>query len=430
MTYAVLGVVGLVALFAGIERNARLMLVLWFSVVGFVPFWAGVLLPVFLPAVSIVGILTLLFFAPGSAVRLRSYDYAVLAFAGICLVAGLAGVARPGDVTMVLTQWVTSYFVARILIDRTGLEYLYRIASIVFTIVAVATIIEFNFDWNPYFSWIEGNAQYDAWGRTQMRGGVDRAEWAFGHSIALGCSLAMVLPLIAAANFRLRTRVALFGLCSIAIVYTFSRSGILTGILAALMVVVVYRGLGSVRARFGLVVGFGIAAWFSVPLISSVFEADKGLATTSSDYRGRLTGLIQTMNPFGLASGFQEASAGVYSFSGFKSIDSTFVFIGVSFGYIAAAIALLGISLLALTALYKRTSPAGIAVAAVLPALFTVAPITQFGCLLFFYVGAAAMTVWGSPALAERIRTRDRGKATSPSSSGILVTRVDTKDNS
>lgn len=394
MIIFVIGMIAAASIFFAVERNARAMLVLWLGVVAFVPFWVGISVPVFLPAISITGLFAVVFFYPGSNLRLGWPDFGVFAFGGLCLVAGVTGIARPGDVTMVLTQWVASYLVGRILVSQVGLSFTYRTIAVLFAAVGVCTILEFHFDWNPYFSWVVANPQYEAWGTTQLRGGVERAEWAFGHSIALGCSLALALPIIAGAQTRFAWKMAQYCVVLIGVVYTFSRAGLVTAVFGTAMLLVLYKGFGSFRLRLSLVCVSGLAAWILVPVVMGVFEADNGLATTSADYRGRLTSLIPTMKPIGVASGFYESSSGYYTFSGFKSIDSTFIFLGVSFGYLVAVLALVGVLAIAVVAIVRGTSVAGMAVASVVPALFTVAPITQFGCLVFFYIAVACMSLF------------------------------------
>ncbi|MCT1353179.1 hypothetical protein [Gordonia sp. p3-SID1431] len=118
--------------------------------------------------------------------------------------------------------------------------------------------------------------------------------------------------------------------------------------------------------------------------------------SVSSAYRLELDSLVSFMNPLGLADGYYEPVPGEYYFHGYASIDSTFIFVGVSFGWIAAMILLAGAVLVCGRIVVRRASVPDLAIASVLPALFTVAPITQFGSYLWFVIGIGGAALAGS----------------------------------
>lgn len=367
--------------------HPRVAFVAWVVACAFIPFWVGVSSPFYLPPTSIVGLLILASCFYKNKWVVNKLDAWVLVFCTLCLICGVVGISRQGDVTNVATQWLLSFVVGRLLIQRIGLRFAFSVIALTFAAVGAFAVIEFFSDWNPYYSWAIDNAQYTAWGHEQERGGIVRAEWAFGHSIALGCSLAVAIPITAATNFSNRTKLIIYVLLLTGAVVSFSRSGGVAAVLAVGLVIVTYRDNLRNRGRVLLLGMVSLVAFIAVPYISKVFETEGRLATVSSDYRFTLNDLIPTMNPLGLANGYTEPKAGEYYFQGFKSIDSTFILLGVSFGYLLAAIAIIGSALVTIRVLRGTTSASAIALVAVIPALFTVALITQFGSLVWFIIG-------------------------------------------
>lgn len=371
--------------------HPKFAIVLWLVVCAFLPFWFGVNDPFYLPPSSLAGLLVLGgAFAHGTW-RLSRIDLAVLLFCAICLICGLIGISRPGDVTNVVTQWLLSYLVGRLLVKNAGREYTYRVIALVFSAAAACSIVEYFFDWNPYYSLIVNNTQYLAWGHEQERGGIVRAEWAFGHSIALGCSLAIVIPIVFASNFKPIIRAIMVAVLLGGTVASFSRSGMLSAVLAIVICLLFYRSRSRSNAKLVFILVFAVVAWIAVPSIIRVFSEEGRRATISSDYRLTLIDLIPSMNPLGLAKGYTEPSQGEFYFQGFKSIDSTFVLLGVSFGYVVAALAISGSVWLMWRVVRRTTSAPAVAVLSIIPALFTVALITQFGSLVWFFIGMVSL---------------------------------------
>ena len=73
----------------------------------------------------------------------------------------------------------------------------------IFTIVAVLAILEFVTGTNLFITYLPNTTSlFDIWGTLQPRGGVIRAEGAFGHSIALGASLGIAVSLTLGSSFR------------------------------------------------------------------------------------------------------------------------------------------------------------------------------------------------------------------------------------
>ena len=252
---------------------------------------------------------------------------------------------------------------------------------------------------NVSLSWTVDNSQYAAWGHEQDRGGIVRAEWAFGHSIALGCTLSMAVPLAWIAPTT--TRVKTFQIVALALgtVASFSRAGLITLAVATALTALLYPR-GTKGSRLLLLGIAGLGAVYVVPKVQEVFAREGQLADISANYRLDLNSLLPFMNPFGLADGYFEPTRGTFYFHGFKSIDSTFILLGVSFGYIVLATVAVAAVSLVFKVLRRRGSPADVALVSVLPALFTVALITQFGSIVWFMVGMAG--AFAAPVLRRR----------------------------
>lgn len=388
--YVVAALLALLLFFASVV-HPKFAVVVWLTSVCFLPFWVGVDNPFYLPASSLAGLVVLGGAFVKNPWRIGRIDIAVLLFCALCLVCGVVGLSRPGDVTNVVTQWLLSFLIGRLLVQRAGPSFTYRAIAYIFTAAAICSIIEFFLDWNPYYSWVIDNTQYLAWGHEQDRGGIVRAEWAFGHSIALGCSLAMAIPIVLACNFRSAVRTGLIALLLGGTVVSFSRSGMISAVFALLLAMLFFSSKEKTRGRLAVVLTLGAIAWFAIPKILAVFAEEGRRATISADYRLTLIDLIPSMNPLGLAKGYTEPSRGEFYFQGFKSIDSTFVLLGVSFGYFVALLALAGVVWLAWQVIRRTSSAPAISILAVVPALFTVALITQFGSVFWFFLGMLSL---------------------------------------
>ncbi|KQU45083.1 hypothetical protein ASG84_12645 [Rhodococcus sp. Leaf278] len=388
--YVIAAIVGVLLILAS-AAHPKFAVLLWLLSACFLPFWVGVDNPFYLPASSLAGFLVLCGAFVRNPWRIGRVDTAVLLFCALCLVCGVVGLSRPGDVTNVMTQWLLSFVVGRLLVQRAGLPFTYRAIAYIFSAAALCSMVEFFFDWNPYYGWVVDNTQYLAWGHEQDRGGIVRAEWAFGHSIALGCALAMAIPIVFNCNFKSVIRASLIAVLLGGAVVSFSRSGMISAVFALLLSLLFFSDKEKTRGRLAVVFTLGAIAWFAIPKILSVFAEEGRRATISADYRLTLIDLIPSMNPLGLANGYTEPNRGEFYFQGFKSIDSTFVLLGVSFGFIVALLALGGVGWLTWRVVRRTSSAPAISVLAVVPALFTVALITQFGSIFWFFLGILSL---------------------------------------
>ena len=183
---AALGVAGFLL---GRRRPAALLAV-WLLVVCFVPIWVEV--RVLLPWSAASGIALL----GDCHVRLqRSSSRLVLADLLMCflfvwaMTPFLVGRLSLASFAGVLTVWIAGYGLGRVAPTAVDLRWIYGAVGVAFTGVAVLAIIEFVTGWHGLASWGPANATRASWQQIQVRGGLERSEGAFGHSIASGSVL-------------------------------------------------------------------------------------------------------------------------------------------------------------------------------------------------------------------------------------------------
>lgn len=377
---------GIAAMF--LARAPRLSLAIWVVAVFFLPIWVGVNLGFFLSAVTL---LTLGFVVLHSGrFRLAAPDAFMLLFVGVIV---LLFAAKQVDLSYLVSgvlELVLPYFWGRIIYERIGSRPIAGWIAGAAVAVGVLAVIEFLTGSNLFIG-IPGHGPLQAtWGTLQPRAGFLRAEGAFGHSIALGGALAMSAAFVLAT--RMSTWVKAVGLVviGVAVVFTFSRIGIITFVLTVVLSILVLRGVGtSIRwVTAGLL---AVGLFILVPFLDTVFLDAGSEAGGSADYRGSLTVLLSQVQLIGGASGWEDLVVGdTYLGSFTASTDNAFISLLLRYGYLPTAALFtvyVGAVVVALRA--GRMSPASVAIIAQLPGLFAVAFITQYGILLWFIVGVA-----------------------------------------
>ena len=388
-------------------------LVFWLIAVCFMPVWWAVRISLDWRPAIVAGIILLATFFGRLPQSFTAGDLGV----GMLFMAGvfpmLFGGASASSVFGLASQWMLGFLLGRLALLRLGEDLVYRIIVVMLTIVAVLALVEFAFDWHPWSLIGPNNQLYSIWGGIQGRGGLSRAEGAFGHSIALGCVFALTLPFVLAANLKARTRFALSCLMVGATLVTLSRAALLSAGLSLLLIVVFGgRAYGAESRRTALMVVL-VGALVTLPALSSVLAAAGDEAGRSAEYRGRLLDLIAAMEPLGLSGQGRTQVNGERYIGKFQSIDSQFILTGITYGWI---VLLLGLALLLLAAgvvIVGRASPGIIAIVGQTPALASVALITQYNIYFWFVagLGVAALAKYNqedSDALAasERWRTQ------------------------
>lgn len=361
----------------------------WCVVVAFVPVWWAVKIGTDWRPASLFAIVLL----ASMVGRLpRRWNLADLGLGILFLAAAfpaLVGGATASTLYGVFTQWVLGFLIGRALLGVGGAERVYRTLAITFGIVGALAIVEFLSDFHLWKLIGPHNSLYALWGDIQYRGGLPRSEGAFGHSIALACSIAMAVPLVFAARFKVWVQVLLLALMGGGILFTFSRTGMVSAALA-LLVVAFVGGVGvSRKSRNVALVTLLAGAAMVLPFLTRVLFVAGDEAEGSANYRTRLLDLVASMQMVGMSPMAQTNSSGENSFGGFKSIDSQIVLTGLSYGWLVLGIGLVLLAAACIVVVRGRGSPSMIAVVGQIPALLTVATITQYGILFWFYVGMA-----------------------------------------
>ncbi len=384
-------VVGLLAIVATLvlRPRPRLAVVAWLCSVAFVPYWLGPTVKAYLPPASAVACFLLVVYLPWRHVRPHPGDLVPVVLVALFAAASLAHATTLSVVFAVTVEWLTAYLLARVLGSVAGISWIYAAIGVVMAGVAVLALIEAATAQNFFVQLARDNTQYAVWGPLQLRGGQLRVEGAFGHSIALGVSLALAIPLTLGSRLTPRWKAVIVGLLFLASILTFSRLAMLCGVLGLVLAALFLRSALTTRQRVGIVAGLSAAVVVLLPSVLEVFSRAGTEASDSSAYRLDLISLLGSMNPVGLGSTYQRSPTGDVSFGSFSSVDSQLILLGLTQGYVALVVVLLALAAAVALVVVGRATAATIAVVALIPAFATVALITQFAALAWFVIGLA-----------------------------------------
>ena len=399
--------IAIAAGFVVMKLNPRLGFALWVASVCFLPTGVGLKLGPFWPATTLVTIALILALLPRSTWKWQLMD-GVVGIMSLALASGwIVHSFSTSTVFEVVTQWFFAYALGRIVGAYFDVTWTYSVLTAFFVIVAILALIEFQTGWNPF-------APYSSpvWASLQVRGGHLRSEGAFGHSIALGTSLALAVPFAFASAYRTPVKIIAIVLIIAASVTTISRIGIACSLLAALLAVLFLRNRLSVMVRVSLVSALSVAALIATPLLQSIFATAGTEASGSADYRDRLTALVPAMEMFGSSQTFTTDAYGRVAYGGFRSIDSALILTGLRLGVIFVVVVVVLLLIAAVVTLLGKATAPTIAIAAQIPAVATVALITQYSTFIWF-VGGLAVT---AQQLARRRRTPELDVTRSASS--------------
>lgn len=386
-------IVGVIA-----HRSPRFAFVATMCILSFAPIWIGARLGfngnLFLPVAVIASFAAAVVLARVRELRPSPVD-ALLLFL-IVLSASSFITSDPGLALSFLVTpfayFLGGYAFGRIAAARIGADIVYRTVAILFTVVAVLAIVEFTTGFNPFIGLRVDGSLFQEWGDIQIRGGFARAEAAFGHSIALGSCLALAIPLTLAARFPFWVRLGMVGLMLCATVFTFSRIGIVCAFLGIVLCALFLPDRLRKRERAAILGGGGILGLAMLPLVSSVFSEAGEEAVNSGAYRGDLFTLLSQAQLIGLSDNARRAPSGNITFGRFVSIDSQLVLTSLTTGLLALVAVSVALAVAIVLCLRGKAQPATIALIAQLPAIATVALITQYAVMLWLVVGIAATT--------------------------------------
>jgi hypothetical protein len=388
---------GLVALLLLVRGRADRALLVFVLAVCFVPYWVGRSLGPFVPAVVALGAVLIVALVQRQQIRLVIADVLLAIVVGTALVSFVAGFVTLPSAYGAVVEWTVPYVLGRMVSTQLPPRKVAWGVAVPFALVGVMAVVESLTGTNIFHTVGSSSPLYGVWGSEQLRGGVVRAEGAFGHSIALGACFAMALPMVWAS--RLRPAVKLLALAAIAAgtVTTLSRIGIVTVSLALLLSLVLLRDAVSTRVKVVVVGLLAAGVAVAAPYLLAVFGQAGDEASGSAAYRGDLLSLVPRMSLLGRSSAAFREADGAGGFGDFGSIDNALVLIGLQLGVLPLALLLVLGALGIVRVLRRAPSPALVGVVAALPALTSVAFITQYTVFFWFMVGLAAT---GSPKTA------------------------------
>lgn len=385
-------VVGVLALVVA-RRAPRLALAGWLATLCAVPVWLGSGIGLPLEPQVIVGLGVLAALLPMHSrvpLRVTVADLVVAALLVSALVPVVLGRANASSVVVLLAQWVGAFLLGRLIVYRVPLDRVHAAVAVAFSCVAVLAVAESVTGWNPFLAVPGSGGSYDTWAVIQERGGEARAEGAFGHSIALGGSLALALPLTLVAPFRPWVRAAMAVLMLLASAATLSRIGVATAVLGLVLTLLLLPGVDlPVRLRWWLSGGLVALAAVVVPVVARVFAVAGQEASDSAAYRRDLLALLDEVQLLGVSPVYHVTPSGRAYFGDFRSIDSALILLALNHGWLPLLCVLAGVCLAVGALLSGRATAATVALVAQLPAVATVALITQYSGWLWFVAGLA-----------------------------------------
>lgn len=397
---AVGGIAAAALVVFGLRLFPRAAFALWAAVLFFVPIWVGVNVGFYWSAITVLTIVMIV--VNWSVVPLRAADAWVAAF--LIVIVGLFGldtVDLPSLLTGVL-EWVIPYIWGRVVLARVSTEWITGTIATLAIIAAGLAIVEFFTVFNPFILIPGSGIVHDTWSTLQERAGVLRAEGAFGHSIALGATLAMSSAFVVAARWRLVFKILGVVVITTATVLTFSRTGLITLVITLVLSAFLIAGV-SRRFRISVAVLGVVGAAVIIPIVDTVFGEAGDEAGGSADYRTDLLVLLGQARPFGNPGAWQSLVTGDYYLGYFaRSIDNALVLTLLRYGYVPTLLIMAAVVCVVVLALRRSTrSPAALAVAGQLPSLVVVALITQYSSFFWFCVGLAVTWARDAPGVRD-----------------------------
>lgn len=405
---------------AVVRRSPRVGLIAFLLTLSFVPIWVEVnAVLISLSLVSAIG--------AGTAVALMTRRFPqrwtladlVMGFFFVSALAPiLLGRISINAALVVIFVWAAAYLLGRTALLNVRATDLYSWVAVLLAAVALLAVVEFVSGWHGLSEWGPRNANRAVWGTIQERGGLARAEGAFGHSIALGAVLSMGAVLTVESRFRRGVRLALIALLVAGAAVTLSRLGLICSALGLAICVLFPPSERARELRTGLIALLAVGAAVLVPLSLGVLSDAGSEAAGSASYRGNLLSLLPYIDLLGTTPAAYTAADGTRYIGEFRSIDSQLLIFGLAYGWVtlACVLALLVMAVVAVVRL--RADVATVSLVAQIPALATVALITQYAVFFWFTVGLAVA--------GQELRTRRRAKLTRNAnrSVGVAVERV------
>ena len=382
------GLCGLAVVALLMRAAPRGTFVIWGIVLFFVPVWVGASAGTFWAATTVVTILAIV--SCGGSVRLSPVDAVAAAFALLVIAEYALRSMSLSSTVIALVEWIVPYIWGRLVLSRVSASFVTRWIAVLTTVAAALALVEFVSGVNVFILLPAQGPSFEVWGTLQDRGGFIRAEGAFGHSIALGASLAMGSAFVVASSWRTWLKVLALGLITAATVVTFSRIGLITLVLAVALSIFTLPHITKATRAAVATTGV-VAAAIVIPFLGGVFVSAGEEAGGSASYRTGLFDLLPLIRPLGAAPNLDGVVIGGQYLGYYaNSIDNALLVVALRAGWIPTILLVTAI-IGAIVPLLRRGSatPANVAVATQIPSLFTVAFITQYGMFFWFLVGLA-----------------------------------------
>jgi hypothetical protein len=381
-------VLGAVAAAAS-AMHPKFGLFLWLAVLVFVPHWLGLEAILYLPPVTLAGLVLVPAMLRGPRAQFDRVDgLLVVVLLGITAISFFGDTGRTLWAAMVV-QWALAYTIGRRMSIAADVAWAAKAFAWLMVLVGAFAIVEFVTDWHPFVTVLGPSTAEAAWAPVISRGGYTRSEAAFGHPIALGAALVTAIPLLASSSGGRVARVV--GVCVLlaGTFATLSRGPLLGAVVTVLLLVWAAKQL-KLGARVAILGTGSVVAYYAMQRLEIITTSDAtNLAASNATRSSVFTGLVEDMHPLGRADNIVIAPDGDLFYRGFTTIDNAFLLLGLHFGWLAPLS--LALALLALTwrVVRGQSTPAGMALAGQWPVLLTVALVTQYAAVVWFLAGLA-----------------------------------------
>ena len=379
-------VVGVGWLLAAVWGRPRVAFVVWLLSIAMVPEWVGVNSLIAVPVYCLVAFAVLAASVAKSRARFTSFDAYFAAFLCLALLASLYSGTNKALWAEMAIRWGLPFFAGRIIVGATGVRFAANAIAAVLGIVGALACVELLLVWHPFVTWdFSSNPQaFQAWHSIQVRGGRDRSEWAFGHSIALGGSLALGIPFVAISTYQRLVKFVLLAAIMAGILATDSRAALLSAVLSGVLCLSYFLRGSFVRA-FGLIFT-SMAVLFTLSpygaLLQTWARGQSDEERVSARYRDQLYAqYFDGIAWFGRSNAVDSRSI--------PSIDSAILRTGLEFGWVIVVLALIPLVLSVIRLVAGRATIAEVAIVGQIPLFLTVALITQYQSVVFLAVSIA-----------------------------------------
>lgn len=380
-------VVVITAILLVLASRANHLALVWFTVVAICPPWISlVAMGVRIPIATVISVGIIAVMGHRTRLKAAATDHLVLLAAIFTIVAAATSHTPPHIATQVLFEWAACYVAGRYLasVGYAICDIANRLAGLIGALAILQFITRINVA--SIFPFEIGSSD-SFWAALQERGGMVRAELTFGHSIALGGSLTILIAFGLASRARGAQILTGLGICGT--VATLSRSAIVAAIIClGLSVLLSSRsrlwkaGLTTILAGIALVV---------YRMFNDAASSSGNLEIhDSTQYREGLNSLWGIVRPLGLAPGGSPANDGsTYRWGTFYSIDNGLLFIALYAGAIVCLLVTCSLLYTLVRSWQARTrNPVPLVLLlSQIPLLLTVAPICQYQNYFWLAIG-------------------------------------------